>query len=58
MSTTTMIGSLIFVIAALFLAVRGLRSHNLPMQTIVRYALIWGVIIVGLVLILRLFVPV
>jgi hypothetical protein len=57
MSTMTMIGSLIFVIAALFLAMSGLRSHNLPMQTMVRYALIWGVLIVGLVLILGLFVP-
>ncbi len=57
MSLMATIGSLIFVIGALVLAVRGLRSHNLPASQMVRYALIWGVIIVGLVLILRLFVP-
>lgn len=57
MSLMATIGSLIFVVAALFLAVRGLRSHNLPTPQLVRYGLIWGVIIVGLVLILRLFVP-
>lgn len=54
MSLIAVIGSLIFVIAALILAVRNLRSHNLPQQTLVKYALLWAVIIVGLVLILRL----
>lgn len=56
MSTTAMIGSLIFLIGALVLAVRNLRGDEIPKQTLVKFALIWGVIIVGLMLILRLFI--
>lgn len=51
MSTTAIIVSLIMAAGALVLASRGLGG--VPRQKLVQYGLIWGVIIVGLVLILR-----
>ena len=57
MSLMATIGSLIFVLAALVLAVRGLRGHNLPTSQLVKYALIWGVIILGVMLVFGLFIP-
>jgi hypothetical protein len=45
------IGSIVFLLAALFLASRGL--HGVPPARLFRLALVWGVIIVGLVLLLR-----
>lgn len=56
MSAIAIIGSLVFLIGALFLAIRGLRGHDLPAQTWFKYALTWGIIIVGVVLLLRLFI--
>jgi hypothetical protein len=51
-STTAIIVSLIMAAGALVLASRGLGG--VPRDKLVRYALIWGVIILGLVLLLRL----
>lgn len=52
MSTAAIIVSLITALGALILASRGLGG--VPRQKLVQYALIWGVIILGLVLVLRL----
>lgn len=52
MSTTAIIVSLIAAVGSLILVSRGLGG--VPRPQLVRYALIWGVIILGLVLVLRL----
>ena len=52
MSAAAIVVSLILAIGSLVLVWRGV-SH-LPRAQMVRYALIWGAIILGLVLVLRL----
>lgn len=42
--------ALIAVLASLILVSRGLRSHQLPRQTLIRYGLAWAAIIAALVL--------
>jgi len=49
-SGIAIVGSLVFLMGALVLAWHGV--DHLPRATLFRYALIWGVIIVGLVLLL------
>ncbi len=51
MSIAAIVVSLIAAAGALFLAWRGLGG--LPRAQMVRYALIWGAIILGLVVLLR-----
>jgi hypothetical protein len=52
MSMMAIAGSLILLLGSLFLVWRGL--DGVPAPKLIRMALIWAVIIVGLVLVLRL----
>lgn len=53
METGSMIVAVVSVLGALLLAWRGLRSHNMGRGGMVRMALIWGVIILGLVIVIQ-----
>ena len=44
--------ALIAVLASLILVSRGLRGHQLPRQTLIRYGLAWAAIIAALVLLI------
>ena len=55
MSTTSIILAALGATMALALNWRALQSHGLPGGKMVRMALIWGVILVGLTLLLSLF---
>lgn len=44
------LAALIAVLASLILVTRGLRSHQLSRQTLIRYGLAWAAIIAALVL--------
>ena len=52
MNIAAIVGSLILAIGSLVLVSRGVS--DLPRAQMVRYALIWGAIILGIVLVLRL----
>ena len=51
------IGSIIFLLGALVLVWHGLRGQHLPKQKLIKFALVWAAIIVGLVVILRVVIP-
>ena len=55
MSGTSTIVSIVFIIGALVLAFSNLRGRNMPARTLFKMGAIWAAIIVGLMLILRLF---
>ncbi len=53
METGSMIVAVVSVLGALLLAWRGLRSDNMGRGGMIRMALIWGVIILGLVIVIQ-----
>lgn len=55
METGGMIVAVVAMVAVLLINWRAMQSHNIPGPAKIRMVLIWGVIILSLVLIIRVF---